>query len=141
VLGIALPSITSDLGSGAWLSPDWVVTAYLVAIVVAQPMLGWLIDNFGRKRVYVNAIALFTLGTAVCAIAPTMTVLVLGRVVEGLAGGAIAPLGAAIVYELFPPERRGTAMGLWGIATMSAPAFGPPVGGWLVAAGSWRWIF
>ncbi|TYB42477.1 DHA2 family efflux MFS transporter permease subunit [Actinomadura chibensis] len=141
VLGIALPPIAADLGAGAALSPDWVIGAYFVAIVVVQPAVGALGDRWGRRRLYNLSIGLFAVGSVACTAAPTMTALVAGRVVQGLGGGALMPLATAMVYEMFPPHRRGLALGVWGIATMVAPALGPPVGGWVATAASWRWIF
>ncbi|WUI01268.1 DHA2 family efflux MFS transporter permease subunit [Spirillospora sp. NBC_00431] len=141
VLGIALPPIASDLGAGARISPDWVIGAYFVAIVVVQPAVGGLGDRWGRRRVYNISIAAFAAGSVLCTVAPTMTLLIGGRIVQGLGGGAIMPLATAMVYEMFPPHRRGLALGVWGIAMMAAPALGPPVGGWVVTAASWRWIF
>ncbi|MGH3240667.1 MAG: DHA2 family efflux MFS transporter permease subunit [Spirillospora sp.] len=141
VLGIALPPIAGDLGAGARISPDWVIGAYFVAIVVVQPAVGGLGDRWGRRRVYNISIAAFAAGSVLCTVAPTMTLLIGGRIVQGLGGGAIMPLATAMVYEMFPPHRRGLALGVWGIAMMAAPALGPPVGGWVVTAASWRWIF
>ncbi|WP_344896302.1 DHA2 family efflux MFS transporter permease subunit [Actinomadura meridiana] len=141
VLGIALPPIADDLGSGARVSPDWVIGAYFVAIVVVQPAVGALGDRWGRRRVYNLSIATFAAGSVLCTVAPTMTLLIGGRVVQGLGGGALMPIATAMVYEMFPPHRRGLALGVWGIAMMAAPALGPPVGGWVVTAASWRWIF
>ncbi|TDD34579.1 DHA2 family efflux MFS transporter permease subunit [Actinomadura sp. KC06] len=141
VLGIALPPIAADLGAGARISSDWVIGAYFVAIVVVQPAVGGLGDRWGRRRVYNLSIAAFAAGSVLCTVAPTMTLLIGGRIVQGLGGGAIMPLATAMVYEMFPPHRRGLALGVWGIAMMAAPALGPPAGGWVVTAASWRWIF
>lgn len=141
VLGVALPSIAGDLQRPGAPEVDWVVTAYLVAVSAVQPGTGWMADQWGKRRLYVTALALFGLGTLVAGLAPTMEVLVVGRVVQGLGGGALMPIGLAIIYEVFEPTRRGLALGVWGVAIMAGPALGPPLGGWMTTAGSWRWIF
>lgn len=141
VLGVALPAIARELGDTAPLSTEWVVTIYLVAVVLIQPATGWLADRFGRRPTYIAALLAFGAGSVVCMLAPSMWVLIGGRVLQGLGGGALQPIGMATIYELFPPARRGIALGVWGVAVMAAPAVGPPLGGWLVTAASWRWIF
>lgn len=140
VIGVALPSIADGLG-GTALDVDWVVTGFLVGVVVGQPAVGRLADRFGRRDVYLRCLAVFTVGATMCAAAPSMPVLVAGRFIQGLGGGGIIPLSMALVYELFPPHRRGMAMGIWGIGVAGAPAAGPPVGGLLVTNFGWRWVF
>ena len=139
IVNVALPQIGIDLGSRNGI--DWIVTAYLLAVGVAQPATGWLADRIGRKQVFTVSLAVFAVGSLLVALSPNLTVMVAFRVVQGLGGGALMPVGMAMVYELFPPDRRGTAMGIWGIAAMAAPAVGPPLGGYLVTAASWRWLF
>lgn len=144
VVGVALPVIADDLGgaSGAVaVAVDWVVTGFLVGVVLALPLTGWLSDLIGRKAVYIASLVVFGIGALACAVAPTMEIVVAARVVQGFGGGALMPVGMAIVYDLFPPHRRGSALGIWGVAIMAAPAAGPPLGGWIVDAASWRWIF
>lgn len=141
VIGVALPAVDEDLGGGQQLSVDWVVTIFLVGVVLVLPLTGWLADRIGRRRLYLLSLAAFGLGAGLCAVAPSLPLLVLGRFVQGLGGGALMPVGMAMVYDLFPPHRRGTAMGIWGIGVMAAPAAGPPLGGWLVSSMGWRWIF
>ena len=141
VIGVALPSVDEALGGGEQLSVDWVVTVFLVGVVLVLPLTGWLADRIGRRKLYILSLTAFGIGAGLCAIAPNLTLLVLGRFVQGLGGGALMPVGMAMVYDLFPPHRRGTAMGIWGIGIMAAPAAGPPLGGWLVSAAGWRWIF
>lgn len=142
VIGVALPAIEEDFrGGGSAISADWIATAYLVGVVFALPLTDWLSGRLGRKAVYLASLALFGVGSFACALAPTLEAAVAGRFVQGLGGGALIPMGMAIVYDLFPPERRGAALGLWGLAVMAGPAAGPPLGGWVVTAVSWRWIF
>lgn len=142
VVGVALPAMADDLNrAGGALAVDWVVTIFLIGVVLALPVTGWLSDRFGRKHVYMGCLLLFGLGALVCAAAPTMEMLVVGRFLQGFGGGALMPVGMAIVYDLFPPHRRGSAIGIWGVAIMAAPAAGPPLGGWIIDAADWRWIF
>lgn len=139
VISVALPDIEADLGGS--IDVDWVATAFLVGVVFGLPATGWLADRFGRKTVYSACVVVFGIGSMLCAWAPDMPLLVGGRFVQGTGGGALIPVGMTIVLEAFPPERRGTAMGLWGIGTAGAPAAGPVVGGWMVTSVGWRSIF
>lgn len=141
VLGVALPAIADDLAGGSPLGIDWVITAYVVAIGVVQPATGWMADRWGKKHVYLGALATFTGGSLLAGLAPNLELLVAFRVLQGLGGGVMQPVGMAMIYEHAPAERRGNALGIWGVAIMAAPALGPPLGGWLTTAFSWRWIF
>lgn len=140
VLGLALPSIGRDLAATSS-GVDWVLTIYLLALSVSLPATGWLAARFGRRRTFLASLMGFLVGAALAGIAPGLPTLLTGRVLQGLGGGALLPLSMTMVYELYPPERRGTAIGVWGVAIAAAPALGPPAGGWVLASGSWRWIF
>ena len=140
VMGVALPALAEDFRGDAP-AADWVVTSFLIGVVAVQPVAGWLTDRFGRKNVYVVSLLAFGAGATVCAAAQSMEVLVGGRLLQGLGGGVLMPVGMAMVYEAFPVQRRGTALGVWAMGWSIAPLVGPPFGGWLVAAASWRWIF
>ena len=139
IVNVALHQIAVDLGAGSGI--EWVVTAYLLAVCVSQPASGWLADRFGRKPVFLTSLAAFTAASVGCALAPSLGVLIAARVVQGLGGGALIPVGMAMVLGLFPRERHGRAIGIWGLAGMLAPAVGPTLGGWLVTAVSWHWLF
>lgn len=139
IINVALPQIGIALDSGAGI--EWVVTAYLLAVGIAQAPTGWFADRLGRKRVFIISLALFGIGSLLAALSPSLELLIASRVVQGLGGGALAPVGMAMIYELFPPDRRGAALGIWGVAAMAAPAFGPVVGGYLVTNVSWHWLF
>lgn len=141
VLGVALPDIARDLGATSTLSTEWVVTIYVAAVALILPATGWLGDRFGRRPTYLTALASFGVGSMVCVAAPTFNLLVAGRVLQGLGGGVLQPIAMATIYELFPVDKRGTALGMWGVAVMAAPALGPPLGGWVVTNWGWRWIF
>ena len=139
IVNVALPQIGIALGRSDGI--EWVVTAYLLAVGVSQPATGWLADRFGRKQVFIVSLALFGIGSLLAALSPSLEVLVAFRVLQGLGGGALMPVGMAMIYELFPPDQRGTALGVWGVAAMAGPAFGPVIGGYLVTAVSWHWLF
>lgn len=139
IVNVALPQIGIALDSQSGI--EWVVTAYLLAVGIAQPPTGWLADRFGRKKLFIASLALFAVGSLLAALSPNLELLVASRVIQGLGGGALAPVGMAMIYELFPADRRGTALGIWGVAAMAAPAFGPVIGGYLVTNVSWHWLF
>ncbi len=139
IVNVALPQIGIALDRRDGI--EWIVTAYLLAVGVAQPPTGWLADRFGRKRLFVISLFLFSLGSLLAALSPNLELLILSRVIQGLGGGALMPVGMAMIYELFPADRRGTALGIWGVAAMAGPAFGPVIGGYLVTSVSWHWLF
>lgn len=139
VVNLGLESVREDFGVGVGV--EWVVTAYLAAVGVAQAASGWLSDRFGRRSVFIASLGIFTLSSFLCAVAVTFPMLVGMRVVQGVGGGLLMPVAMATVYELFEPEERGTALGYFGIALMAAPAIGPVLGGGLVSSLSWRWLF
>ena len=139
IVNVALPQIGEALHSAQGV--EWIVSAYLLAVAVALPVTGWLSDRFGHKQVYLTALTVFTLASFACALSPNLAVLVFFRVIQGLGGGAMMPVGMAIVLKIFPRDRHGRAIGVWGVAAMAAPAVGPTLGGWLVTAVSWHWLF
>ena len=139
IVNVALPQIGIALDDTDGI--EWVVTAYLLAVGVGLPATGWLADRFGRKQIFVTSLSIFTLASLGAALAPSLPVLVAIRVLQGLGGGAMMPVGMAMIYELFPPDRRGAALGIWGVAAMAGPAFGPVIGGYLVTEVSWHWLF
>jgi DHA2 family multidrug resistance protein len=139
IVNLALPSLQRDFDTTDGV--EWVVTGYLAAVGVAQMASGWVADHFGRKRSFILTLAVFTIGSALCAVAPTLPLLVGARVIQGLGGGMMMPISMAMVYELFDPEERGRALGIWGVAVMAAPAIGPVLGGTIVSEVGWRWLF
>ena len=141
VLGVALPDIARDLGGQAGIGVDWVITVYLLAVVGVQPVTAWLADRWGQRSLYLASLAVFAAGSVLAALAPTLPTLLAARAVQGTGGGALMPLGMAMVLAVFPPHRRGLVLGIRGVAVMAGPALGPPIGGLLVTAGSWRLIF
>lgn len=141
VLGVALASIAEDLHAADSVGIDWIITSYLIAVGCVQPATAWLADRFGRKQVYLAALAAFTVSSLLAGIAPNLELLIVARILQGLGGGAMMPVGMAMVWDQFPPHKRGMAMGIHGMAVMAAPAFGPVFGGYVVESVSWRWLF
>lgn len=139
VMNVAIPAIARDLDAAEGI--EWVVTSYLVAVAVSQLMTGWFADRFGQRNVYVASLAVFGVGSLLATLATSLEYLVGARIIQGLGGGSIIPIGMALVYEMFPPEKRGGALGTWGVSTMTAPALGPVLGGYIATSASWRWIF
>lgn len=139
ILNVVLPGIDRELDGTVGI--EWVVTGYLIAVGIAQLASGWLSDRFGKKFVFASSLGAFTVGSLMAALAPSMPTLVAFRVIQGIGGGAMMPVGLAMVYELFPPDRRGSALGIWGISALAAPALGPVAGGWIATNASWRWVF
>ncbi|MFV0259343.1 MAG: DHA2 family efflux MFS transporter permease subunit [Acidimicrobiales bacterium] len=139
VVNLGLASLQREFQVGAGI--EWVLTSYLAAVGVAQTASGWMADRFGRKRIFIAAMAGFTVTSLACALAWSFEVLVAARVFQGLAGGMLMPVAMAMIYELFEPTERGQAMGYFGIAMMVAPAIGPVLSGTLITSLSWRWLF
>lgn len=119
----------------------WVLTSYLVANAIILPMTGWLADTIGRKRYYLISMALFTVASVLCGLAPNLQSLIVFRVLQGLAGGALQPVSQSILADSFPPEKRGMALAIFGMAVISGPAIGPTLGGFITDNYSWHWIF
>ena len=140
VVNVSLPHIAGSL-SATIDEATWVLTSYLVANAIVLPITGWLANQFGRKRLLITAVSGFTIASLLCGIAPTLPALVLFRVLQGAAGGALQPISQAVLLETFPPQDRGKAMAFWGLGIVVAPMLGPTLGGWLTDAYSWRWVF
>jgi len=120
---------------------QWTVTGYTLALSAVIPLAGWMTDKFGSREMFMIMIALFTIGSVLCGIAQTPEQLIIYRIVQGLGGGMMAPIGMAMVFKLAPPGRIGSVMGVLGIPMQIAPAFGPVLSGWLVDSVGWHWIF
>ena len=140
IANVALPHIAGSLGASQD-EATWVLTSYLVASAVILPISGWLSNRFGRKRFYMTCVAMFTLCSLLCGIAPTLPFLILARVLQGLGGGGLAPSEQAILADTFPIEKRGQAFAVYGMAVVFAPAIGPTLGGWITDNFNWHWIF
>jgi EmrB/QacA subfamily drug resistance transporter len=145
VVNVALPTFQSEFGSHghdiAYSHVAWTVTAYTLALATVIPLTGWAADRFGTKRLYMSAIALFTLGSALCATAWDINVLIAFRVLQGLGGGMLMPLGMTIMTRAAGPHRMGRLMAILGVPMLLGPIMGPILGGWLIEIASWHWIF
>jgi MFS transporter, DHA2 family, multidrug resistance protein len=119
----------------------WVVSTYLIANAVVLPASGWLSNVLGRKRFYMICVALFTVSSLFCGLAPSLSSLIFFRILQGLGGGGMPTSEQAILADTFPPARRGQAFALYGIAVIVAPTVGPTIGGWITDNFSWHWIF
>ena len=125
----------------ATIESTWVLTSYLVSNAIVLPISGWLASLFGRKRFFLLCIFLFTLSSLLCGAAPSLALLILFRVIQGVGGGGLQPMAQAILADTFPPQKRGLAFALYGITAVMAPTIGPTLGGWITDNYSWRWIF
>jgi len=140
IANVALPYIGGGLGR-SYDEVTWILTTYLVANAVVLPMSAWLSRVFGRKNYYLGCVALFTLTSLFCGLAPTLGVMLGSRVLQGIAGGGLAPVAQAILVDTFPASKRASAFALYTIVIVTAPAIGPVLGGWITDNYSWRWIF
>lgn len=140
IANVSLPYIAGGLGR----SNDevtWILTTYLVANAVVLPMSAWLSRVLGRKNYYLACVALFTIASFFCGIAPSLGIMLLARVLQGIGGGGLAPVEQAILVDTFPANKRASAFALYTMAIVTAPAIGPVLGGWITDNYNWRWVF
>jgi len=140
ITNVALPHIAGSLAASQDES-TWVLTSYLVSNAIVLPISAWLASTFGRKRFYMSCVVLFTASSFLCGLAPSLGVLIIFRILQGIGGGGLAPSEQAILADTFPPSMRGIAFAVYGMAVVVAPAIGPTLGGWITDNYSWRWIF
>jgi DHA2 family multidrug resistance protein len=140
IANVAMPHIGGSLSASAE-EATWVLTSYLVANAMVLPISGWIANRIGRKRFYMSCVALFTIASLLCGMAPSLGMLVFFRVLQGAAGGGLQPSEQSILADTFPPQKRSMAFAVYGVAVVMAPVLGPTVGGWIVDNYSWRWIF
>jgi DHA2 family multidrug resistance protein len=140
IANVALPYMAGNLGASNDQS-TWVLTSYLVSNAIILPISGWLASTLGRKRFFLSCLGIFTVSSLLCGLAPSLEVLLLFRVLQGVGGGGLQPMAQAILADTFPPEERGLAFALYGITAIMAPTIGPTLGGWITFNYSWRWIF
>lgn len=140
VANVALPHIAGSLSASNDES-TWVLTSYLVSNAIVLPMSGWFSELIGRKRFYMTCVALFTISSFMCGLAPSLTALIFFRILQGAGGGGLQPSEQAILADTFSPRQRGMAFAVYGMAVVLAPAIGPTLGGWITDNFSWRWIF
>jgi DHA2 family multidrug resistance protein len=140
IANVSLPYIAGGLGR-SYDEVTWILTTYLVANAVVLPMSAWLSRVFGRKNYYMACVALFTITSFFCGIAPSLGIMLLARVLQGIGGGGLAPVEQAILVDTFPPAKRASAFALYTVAIVTAPAIGPVLGGWITDNYNWRWVF
>jgi DHA2 family multidrug resistance protein len=140
IANVALPHIAGGLSAGQDES-TWVLTSYLVSNAIVLPLSGWLSSIVGRKNFYMGCVALFTISSFLCGLAPNLAVLIICRVLQGAGGGGLQPSEQAILADTFAPAKRGMAFAIYGVAVVTAPAIGPTLGGWITDNFTWRWIF
>jgi MFS transporter, DHA2 family, multidrug resistance protein len=140
IANVSLPYIAGGLGR-SYDEVTWILTTYLVANAVVLPMSAWLSRVFGRKNYYMACVALFTITSFFCGVAPTLGIMLLSRVLQGIGGGGLAPVEQAILVDTFPAEKRASAFALYTVAIVTAPAIGPVLGGWITDNYTWRWVF
>jgi DHA2 family multidrug resistance protein len=140
IANVALPHIAGDLGASTDQS-TWVLTSYLVSNAIVLPAGAWASSVIGRRNFFMSCIALFTVASFLCGIAPSLPILLLSRVIQGAGGGGLQPMAQAIMADSFEPKRRGQAFALYGLVAVLAPSIGPTLGGWITDSYSWRWIF
>ena len=140
IANVSIPAIAGDLG----VSPDqgtWVITSFGVANAISLPLTGWLTRRFGQVRLFLASVVLFVIASFLCALAPTLSALILFRVLQGAVAGPMIPLSQSLLLASYPKQRAGSALAMWAITTLVAPVVGPLLGGWITDNISWPWIF
>lgn len=140
IANVALPYMQGSL-SATQDQVNWVLTSYIVAAAIMTAPVGWLSGRFGRKKVFIICAAGFTVASMLCGLAQSITEMVLYRLLQGVFGAALVPLSQSVMMDIYPAEKRGQAMAIWGMGVMLGPIMGPTLGGWLTDQYSWRWVF
>ncbi|MBE1443850.1 MULTISPECIES: MDR family MFS transporter [Paenibacillus] len=140
IMNVAVPKLVSAFDTNLS-TIQWVITAYTLSLSAIIPLAGWFSDRFSSKRMFMTSIVLFVLASVLCALAQTPEQLIIFRILQGLGGGMVAPIGIATVFSVSPPDKRGSVMGILGIPMLLAPILGPVLSGWLIEFINWHWIF
>ena len=140
IVNVALPNMMAVLGVSTE-DIQWVLTSYMLTCGIVIPASAFLCRRFGHRRIYIISLIIFTAGSALCGLSWNLNAMIAARIIQALGGGLIIPVSMAIVYYLVPREKMGIAMGFWGLAAVLGPSVGPTLGGYLVDAISWEWIF
>jgi MFS transporter, DHA2 family, multidrug resistance protein len=140
IANVALPRVQGTL-SATQDEMGWVLTSYIVAAAITIPLTGWMASAFGRRKVFLSSIVLFTIASVLCGLATTLPQIVFFRLLQGIGGAALVPLSQAVLFDINPPSQFGRAMSIWGIGVTLGPILGPALGGWLTDSYSWRWVF
>src|SRR5216110_1388789 len=140
IANVSIPAISGDLG----VSPNqgtWVITSFGVANAISLPLTGWLTRRYGQVRLFLASVVLFVIASFLCALAPSIELLILFRVIQGAVAGPMIPLSQSLLLSSYPKEKSGSALALWAMTTLVAPVVGPLLGGWITENISWPWIF
>src|SRR5215472_11978946 len=140
IANVSIPAISGDLA----VSPDqgtWVITSFAVANAISLPLTGWLTMRYGQVRLFLASTLLFVIASFLCALAPSLTFLIVFRVIQGAVAGPMIPLSQSLLLRSYPKNRAGMALAMWSITTLVAPVVGPLLGGWITDNISWPWIF
>src|SRR3982751_1588906 len=140
IANVSIPAMAGDLG----VSPDqgtWVITSFGVANAISLPLTGWLTQRYGQVRLFVLSTVLFVIASVLCAVAPTLGLLIAFRVLQGAVAGPMIPLSQALLLSSYPKAKAGSALAIWAMTTLVAPVAGPLLGGWITDNISWPWIF
>lgn len=140
IANVALPHMQGSM-SATQDQISWVLTSYIVAAAICLPMVGFLADKFGRKRLFVWSVVGFTITSMLCGAAQNLPQIVLFRLLQGVFGAALVPLSQSVLLDTYPKEKHASAMALWGFGVMLGPILGPSLGGWLTEYYNWRWVF
>jgi EmrB/QacA subfamily drug resistance transporter len=140
VVNVAVPDLQATFHAGLT-DVQWILTAYLLGLSTVIPISGYVSDRFGTKRVYLVTLVAFTIASGLCGLAWNLQSEIAFRVIQGLAGGMVMPVGMTIIMRMAAPDERGRLMSILGVPLMLAPALGPTVGGWLIQVFDWRWVF
>src|SRR3954471_8905174 len=140
VTNVAIPTLARGFAASTT-TIEWVITGYLLSVAMFIPISGWLGDRFGTRRVFLFALSTFTVGSLLCGLAWDVQSLIAFRVLQGIGGGMLTPVGMTMLFRAFPPSERASASAVLAIPAMVAPALGPILGGYLVDYQGWRWIF
>src|SRR3954471_11368752 len=140
IANVALPHMQGSMNA-AQDQITWVLTSYVVTAAIFTSLTGFVVGRFGRTRVFCVAITGFTIASMMCGAAQSLEQIVLFRMLQGSMGAMLMPLSQAVLMDIYPKEKHGTAMAVWGMGVMLGPIFGPTLGGWLTENYSWRWVF
>jgi DHA2 family multidrug resistance protein len=140
IANVALPYMEGSL-SASRDQITWVLTSYIIAAAIMTAPVGWLAARFGKKNLFVTSIAGFTIASMMCGASQSLEQMVLFRIIQGIFGAALGPLSQTVMLDMYPPEKRGSVMAIWGMGVMLGPILGPTLGGMLTDAYGWRWVF
>lgn len=140
IANVSIPTISGELGVSAN-EGSWVITTFTVANAIVVPLTGWLTSMFGRVRLFCFSSIAFSLFSWVCGLSISLPMLLVARFLQGLSSGCLIPLSQTLLISIYPPEKKGLALGLWGLVAMVGPVLGPVLGGWITDSYGWGWIF